>query len=176
MRERKSQYPELEKRLLDRIQSRQKYGLYRTIQSVQYLAKDIAEELGIQGFTASRNFIYGFIKRSNLKTSYATTDKQQCIWSFLAAWHKWIRDIRKLAQTIGIVSSRTGYIDSYHVWNADEFAIQAHDKNMLQISNRNARMVNTQQLKMTYSTTKRYCTVTAIIPKSGFAPRGNKLC
>lgn len=161
--------------MYDRLQDRIRYGLYRTIESVQVLAKDIAAELNIEGFVASRNWLYGFIKRSNFKLGEQTTNKQQCIYSFLACWHKWIKDVRHLALTIGIVSPKH-FISSYHCWNADEFAIQAHDKKMLQVTNKYAQMINTQHIKMTPSAYKRFCTVTAIIPKSGFSPIGNKQC
>lgn len=174
-RDRKTAYPELERILTDRIQSRIRYGLYRTPESIQVLAKDIAAELGIEGFVASRHWLYSFIRRSNFKFGAQTTDKQQCVWSFLACWHKWIKEVRQLALTMGIVSQKH-YISSYHVWNADEFAIQAHDKRMLQVANKNAQMINTQHIKMTPSAYKRFCTVTAIIPKSGFAPIGKKKC
>lgn len=167
-RGRKAKYPKLEKIVAKRIRARAKFGLYRTIPAIQSLARDVAAELGYTDFKASRNWMKRFLRRCQLKAHKATTFKQQTVYSFLACWHSWIVSVRNLAKTIGIVQN--GYINSHHVWNADEFALEgAVDKKLLHITNLNSTMVNTQQLLMGQSPYKRFCTVTAIVPKSGFA-------
>lgn len=164
----KAKYPKLEKLLIQRIDHRCKFGLYRTMPSVQALAKDIAHELGIKEFKASRHWINNFSKRHNLKWQRRTTSKQQTIYSFLACWHSWIQRVRRVATSIGIVTP-LGYIKSYNVWNADEFAIDASSGNFKHLSHKDAQMVNSQSLKFGHSANKRYCTVTCIVPKSGYS-------
>ena len=108
------------------------------------------------------------MNRCQLQLKKPTTYKQQTIYSFLACWHEWIKSVRNLAKTIGIVED--GYIANTHVWNADEFAIEgAADQHLCHITNKHASMVNTQQLRMGTSPFKRFCTCTAIVPKSGFS-------
>ena len=134
--------------------------------AVQTLAVEIAKDLKIKNFHASRRWVYRFAARAGLKWKKRTTSKQQTIHSYLIVWDSWIRCLREFCINVGIVTPR-GYITSFRVWNADEFGIEPmeyHYKHLVD----DGCMVNSQSLKLSISTTKRYCTVTGIVPKSGF--------
>ena len=165
-RDRNSKYPELERRLLSKILSRDKYGLYRTMPSIQQLALRIAKQLKIKGFSSSRHWVYNFTARNNLKWKRRSTHKQQTVHSYLIVWDQWIDCLRNYSISLGIVTPR-GYIRSFKLWNADEFGLEplSHDYKHLTGP---GTMVNSQQLRMTLNVTKRYCTVTGLVPKSGF--------
>jgi len=112
--------------------------------------------------------VRNFAKRKGFKFATATTSKQQTIYSFLHQWQKWIVALRELIQTIGL-QTEEGFIKHYNIFNADEFALEPSTYKYKHIVKQAATMVNVQELMCGYSNSKRYCTVTAIVPKSGFS-------
>ena len=165
-RNRQGKFPELEKALFAKLISRSKYGLYRSMPALQNLAENIAKQLNIRKFKASRHWVYGFARRHNLRFKKITTDKQQTIHSYLIVWTDWIVCLRKYCINVGLVTPR-GFIKSFRLWNCDEFALEPSAQQLMHLSGEGC-MTNAQQLKLTVSTTKRYCTITGIVPKSGF--------
>ena len=134
--------------------------------AIQDVAERLAKELNIKGFKASRHWVYKFALRNDLKWKKNTTDKQQTVHSYLIVWDQWIGCLRDYCISVGLVTPR-GFITSFRLWNADEFGIEPSTHNFKHLT-AGGSMVNSQQLKMTLSVSKRCCTVTGIVPKSGF--------
>ena len=169
--------------MLQKVQSRQIYGLYRHMPELQRLARSLAIQLGINkivngetvgadgtedsAFKASRHFIVRFAERHGYAFRNKTTKKQQTITSFLVCWSKWIHPIRSWLGTLGLVTPNH-YIKSFSLWNADEWACEPASYNFKHLASKHGQMVNSQELHVTVSTQKRYCTVTGIVPQSGF--------
>ena len=152
-----------------RVRGKGVFGVSNTIPYLRRVALLCAKKLGNKDFKASRNFLNRFAKRHRYKWSYTTTDRQQSIESFLQCWNVWIHSFRTFIGTLGFVTPDK-YISSINVWNCDEFGLEPLGQRLKHMVTKSANMINSQQLLSSRAGDKRCCTVTGIVPKSGFNP------